>query len=448
MTHFDDIVIGGGVAGTTVANGLAANKRRVAIIEERDWGGTTINRGSTPKKALLAIAETHHQLVRLQGNGFDTVPTINWRTAGNIRDQLIMDESTRTKTRLLANNVTTIEGHATVVDPHTISVQGTRYQADDLIIATGAKPRALTFPGSQYVGHSATLLRAHELPARIVILGAGIIAFALASIASEAGAQVTIIQHDKAALRAFDQPFVTKLMSQLKRQHVTFIFDAQVEQISKNDSTLNVKIVQADQTTDITTDACYNVTGRVPNIDGFGLEDLPVQTSTHGIHVSATLHSTVPSIWAVGDCNDASVPKLSAYAIYQGKYLVRQLTGVDHYPIDYPVPAMTVFSIPKLGQVGVATQTAEQNANTYTIQSIDAANWQTYARFNQRPTLLKLVRRRSDGHIVGMTVLGDQADILVNDFALLLNGQIDETALQRMIFAYPSMADDLYGLWQ
>ncbi|KRL75261.1 glutathione reductase [Secundilactobacillus paracollinoides DSM 15502 = JCM 11969] len=149
----------------------------------------------------------------------------------------------------------------------------------------------------------------------------------------------------------------------------------------------------------------------------------------------------------MGDCSDAPVSKLSSYAIYQAKYLVAQLTRPDQYPIDYPVPAMTVFSLPKLGQVGVSTQTAKAQPNAYTIQTIDAATWQTYARLNQRPTQLKLVRRNSDQRIVGMTVLGDQADNLVNDFALLLNGKIDGPELQKMIFAYPAMADDLFCMW-
>lgn len=447
MTKFDVIVIGGGVGGTTVANGLAVKGRKVAIVEERDWGGTTINRGSTPKKALLAIAETHHQLTRLQGNGFDSVPPINWRTAGNIRDQLIMDESTRTKTRLLDNGVTTIEGHATFLDAHTITVQGETYQADQIVLATGAKPRPLHFPGQQYVGHSATLLRAHELPQRILILGAGIIAFALASIASEAGADVLIVQHDDAALRAFDQEFVGTLMTQLAQQNVTFSFDTQVTAITKTSTGLTVQLDHQNKHEIVTADAVYNVTGRVPNIAGFGLETVALRQSPHGIQVSSTLQTSQPSIWAVGDCSDAPVPKLSSYAIYQAKYLVTQLTRPDQYPIDYPVPAMTVFSLPKLGQVGVSTQAAEGQPNAYTIQAIDAATWQTYARLNQRPTQLKLVKRNSDQRIVGMTVLGDQADNLVNDFALLLNGKIDGPELQKMIFAYPAMADDLFGMW-
>lgn len=442
--HFDCLVIGGGVGGTTAAGILAAQGKRVAIVEARDWGGTTINRGSTPKRALLAVAALHHELARFKDRGFTTVPPIDWDSAGLTRDRLIMDESTRTKERLLDAGVTTLEGHATFVDAHTVMVGGTAYAADRFIIATGAQPRALTFPGNAYVAHSATLLRSHQLPAHIVILGAGIIAFALASIAAEAGAQVTVIQHDDVALRAFDQDLVQVLITQLKAKHVTFLFDQQVTGIIREQGALTVSLRSAPA---VVADAVYNVTGRVPAIGDLGLAGIGVAANAHGVQVDAHLRSTVPNIWAIGDSNDAPVPKLSSYAIFQAKYVAATLTQTAPFPIKYPIPAMTVFSIPKLGQTGVLVNEAKLKPTEYRLEQLDAANWQSFARDNEKPVLLKLVIRRSDETVVGATVLSDQADTLTNYFALLINAKVTRAQLQQMIFAYPSLADDLYGIW-
>jgi len=323
--HFDEIIIGGGVAGLTVANLLAAAGHRVAIVEERDWGGTTITRGSTPKKALLAVAEAHHQMRLFQQNGFDTVPAINWNQAGIVRDHLIMAESNRAKTRLLQNGVLTIEGHAEFLSPNVISVNGTSYLAQKFVLATGARPRACTLPGHELVGHSASLLRAQVLPAKITILGAGIIAFALAGIASEAGAQVTIVQRNQVALRSFDREFVGQLIDHLKRQNVQFLFDEQVVRVERDQEQLVVTLATQKK---LVTDAVYNVAGRVPNFEALKLERAGVQTSVKGIRVDAQLRTTAPNVWAIGDCTDAAVPKLSSYASYQAKYVAGELQAV------------------------------------------------------------------------------------------------------------------------
>jgi len=109
---------------------------------------------------------------------------------------------------------------------------------------------------------------------------------------------------------------------------------------------------------------------------------------------------------------------------------------------------MTVFSIPKLGQTGITTQQAADQPNEFTVRRIDASNWQNYAKNRDASAEIKLVSRRSDGRIVGATVISDQADVLINDLTLLLNNDVTNEQLQHTILAYPSLADDLYGLWQ
>lgn len=427
-----------------MANRLASAGQSVIIVEERDWGGTTINRGSTPKKALLAVAEAHHQLTQFQNNGFETVPAINWNQAGIIRDHLIMDESSRAKIGLLEKGVVTLEGHAEFVNRQTVSVNGQLYQSSKIVIATGARPRQLNFEGAQYVGHSASFLRAHILPQRVVFLGAGIIAFALAAIAAEAGAEVTIIQHNSMALRGFDQELVHQLIAQLQKKQVKFIFDQKIERVDRRNDQLVLTLKHDQQ---LAVDAIYNASGRVANVESLGLNRAGLQVTSRGIHVNQRLQTTTDNIWAIGDCNDAPVPKLSSYGTYQAKYLAQQLQQPTGDEIRYPVAASTVFSIPKLGQVGMPTQRAVQLPAEYEIKRIDASHWQNYAKNRDETAMIKLVIRKSDRRVVGATVLSHQADILTNDIALLLRNHVTLQEMQQTILAYPSLADDLYGIW-
>lgn len=227
MQEFDQLIIGGGLGGGTAALTLAARGQQVGIVEERDWGGVTINRGSTPKRALLAGAAAHFRLRQLQAS----VSPVDWPSLATHSARVVLAANQHFGDNLMRSGVTTIEGHAEFVDAHTIQVHGQTYRARQFILATGARPRMLQFPGSQYLQHSASFLKAAKLPAKITFIGAGIIAFALASIASEAGAQVTIIQHNQRALGIFDHGLVQQLITRLKQAGVRFEFDTTVQKL-------------------------------------------------------------------------------------------------------------------------------------------------------------------------------------------------------------------------
>ncbi|MYV16436.1 hypothetical protein GB993_02790 [Lactobacillus rossiae] len=133
--------------------------------------------------------------------------------------------------------------------------------------------------------------------------------------------------------------------------------------------------------------------------------------------------------------------------LFQGKYLGQNLDQSVVFPIKYPVPALSVFSIPKLGQVGISTQQAAGNSNLQ-VKTVDLSGWQAYARNGDQLATLKLVVNRSSEQIVGAEVLSQNADELVDFLALLITQKISAQDLNRQLFAYPSLASDLYGIWQ
>lgn len=440
MRIFDALIIGGGVGGGAVALSLAARGYQVAIIEERDWGGTTINRGSTSKRALLASAETHYRLTQLH----QPVLPLDWSKMATHSASVTTAANQRYGNRLVVAGVTTIEGHATFVDSKTVRVHGKQYQANRIIVATGARPRMLSFPGDQYLEHSASFLKSAALPKNITIIGAGIISFALASIATEAGTKVTIVQHNQRALGIFDRELVQKLIRRLSTAGVDFKFDNTVKMITRQSS--DAYEVTTNKGT-FRTQAIYCVAGRIPNVEDLNLASVGVQFSKKGIKVDEKLQTTNPHIFALGDCCDAAVPKLSNYAIYQGKYLGASLGNAARFSIKYPISALTVFSLPKLGQVGISVQNAAHQKDLE-VKKIDLNKWQTYARNGDNLAQLKLVVNKGSQQIVGAEVLSQDADYLVNYLALLMQQHINADDLGRQLFAYPTQASDLYGIWQ
>jgi len=437
---FDALIIGGGVGGGAAALSLVARGYKVAIVEERDWGGTTINRGSTSKRALLASAETHYRLTQLH----QPILPLDWSEMASNSASVTMAANQRYGNRLVTAGVTTIEGHATFVDSQTIRVHGEQYQARWIILATGARPRMLSFPGDQYLEHSASFLKSATLPKNITIIGAGIISFALASIATEAGAKVTIVQHDQRALGIFDWELVQKLIHRLTEAGVDFKFDNTVQRITRKSSS-DYEVVTNKST--FKTNAIDCVAGRIPNVEDLNLATVGVRFNEHGIKVDEKLQTTNPHIFSLGDCCDVAVPKLSNYAIYQGKYLGTSLGSAARFSIKYPVPALTVFSLPKLGQVGVSVQKATLRENLE-VKNIDLSKWQTYARNGDNLAQLKLVVNKGSQQIVGAEILSQDADYLVNYLALMMQQHISADELSRQLFAYPTQASDLYGIWQ
>ncbi len=442
MRTFKTIVIGGGVGGAGAAMRAAAHGQSVAVIEQRDWGGTTVTRGSTPKKVLLGGVEAHHAYC--EQNGPVNVPPVNWSRLTAHRDAVVSQTQERFKQRFQANGITPIEGHAEFLNSRQIRVNGETLTAENFVIATGARPRELALPGSQLIDHSGSFFRSHALPKRLTILGAGVIAFAIAGIASEAGAAVTLIQHNRVALRGFDAELVAALIASLAKQGVQVIFDDELTQVTGQPGDLQVTTKGGRQWS---TNAIYSALGRLANVEDLNLKAAQVAVTAHGIQVDEYLQTSNPHIFAVGDCAVTATPNLANYAVFQGKYVGDLLAATTEFPIKYPLQASAVFSIPRLAQVGTGVAAARQDSNHYALRSVNLSQWLTYQRhYDDRAKLVMVVNRQS-GQVVGAEAIGYQADVLINYLALLIQQHITPEQLHDTFFAYPSMAADLYGIW-
>lgn len=437
---FDTLVIGGGVGGAGAAMRAVTHGQSVAVIEQRDWGGTTVARGSTPKKVLLAGVEAHRSYRAQNGS----VPPINWARLAGHRDAVVSQTQENFKARFQTAGITTFEGHAEFVSDRKVRVNGDVLEANDIVIATGARPREITIPGGQFIQHSGSFFRCHQLPKRLTILGAGVIAFAIAGIASEAGATVTLVQHNHVALRGFDRELVEKLIVSLAEQNVHLIYEDELASVEQQPTGLQVTTKRGAKWS---TDAVYTAMGRLANVEDLNLSAAKVAMTPEGIRVDDYLQTSNPHIYAVGDCAKTPTPNLANYAIYQGKYVGDLLNATQGFPIRYPLQASAVFSLPQLAQVGVGVTAARQNPRKFALQAIDLSRWLTYQRSYDQEAELLLVINRQSGQVVGAEAISYQADVLINYLAVLMQQHITPEQLHDTFFAYPSAAADLYGIW-
>lgn len=343
----------------------------------------------------------------------------------------------------LANNgIETIDGHAQFVDSHTLKVGQQTIEAQNVIIATGLRPRILDIKGKEFLQTSTDFLDLDEMPASITILGGGYVAFELAGIATSAGAKVTLIHHNNRPLKAFPEKLVKNLCDQLIENGVDIVLEQEIEKVQKNDSGYRVIGDNFDQQTD----RVFAAVGRIANVDQLGLDQIGVDYSTKGVKVNNHLQSDVSHIYAVGDSAASPAPKLTPAAGYEANYVVGQILG-DRTVIEYPYIPTIVFSLPKMAQVGITVNQAQEDTERYEVRIVPMEDWITYKRQHEKQVTVQLVIDKKQDKVVGASCLSMEADEMINYLTLLIKHDYSAKEVNQTLFNYPTTASDIQYLY-
>lgn len=442
VEKYDTVVIGAGPAGTAAASSLKAQGQKVAIVEEDLWGGTCPNRGCDPKKILYAAAEAKEKGDLLAGQGLNTVSSIEWPDLMANKRNYTKQISPGTHKSMKDSGVQTFTGHAQFVDQHTLEIDQQRIEAQNVIIATGLRPRILDIKGKEFLQTSNEFLDLDEIPESITILGGGYVAFELAGIASSAGAKVTLIHHNNRPLKAFPENLVQTLCDQLSENGVEIILDQEITEIQKDNASYHVIGDDFDKKTGMV----FAAVGRIANVDQLGLDQIGVEYSSKGVEVNEHLQSDVSHIYAVGDSAASPVPKLTPVAGFEANYVVDQILG-DHKEIGYPLVPTIIFSLPKLSQVGVTAQQAEEDTDRYQVRTVNVEEWITYKRQHEKQPLVQLVIDQKQDQVVGAACLSMEADEMINYLRLLIKHEYSANEVSQTLFNYPTIASDIQYLY-
>ncbi|CAM2733759.1 dihydrolipoyl dehydrogenase family protein [Levilactobacillus brevis] len=435
---YDVLYLGSGHGTFDGAIPLAAKGVKVAVVEGGLIGGTCPNRGCNAKITLDAPVALQRQLAALNPviTG-DT--TINWSANMAHKHEVIDGLPDFIGGLLKDNGVEVITGYGKLTAAHSVQVGDQTYTADKIVIATGLHSHRLAIPGSELAHDSEDFLNLTSLPARMTVIGGGYIALELATIANAAGSDVTILLRGQQALRQFHQPFVETVLSDLTDRGVQILRDTQVTALKQADDALQVV---TDTQGTLETDWVLDATGRDPNTQNLGLEDVGVAYTDHGITVNDHLQTSVPNIYASGDVIDKEQPKLTPTAIFESMYLSQTFAGETTEPIDYPAIPTVVFTSPRLAQVGVSVAQAQKDGATVETNHVPDDWYRQVGKESQGDNALIF---DAEHHLIGATEVSEQAADVINTLLPAIEFQYGPAEIGRLVHLFPTISASAWG---
>ena len=438
---FDLYVIGAGSGGVRSARFAAGYGARVAVAESRYLGGTCVNVGCVPKKLLVYGAHYREDFELANGYGWTPGhPGFDWPTLIQNKNREIERLNGIYRNLLVNSGVTLHEGHARILDAHTVEVNGRQHSAAHILIATGSWPFVPEIPGKEYAITSNEAFFLKQLPRRVLVVGGGYIAVEFASIFNGLGAQTTLIYRRELFLRGFDGSVREHLRDELQKKGMTLRFQSDISRIDKlPDGTLAATLSDGSV---LEADCVFYATGRRAMTDNLGLENTSVERDHNGfIKVDDEYRTTDPSILAIGDVI-GRVP-LTPVALAEGMAVARRLFKPEEYrKVDYTHIPTAVFSLPNIGTVGLtAEQAAEQGHRVKLFESRFRPMKLTLTE-SQEKTLMKLVVDADTDRVLGCHMVGPEAGEIVQGLAVAIKAGATKAVFDDTIGIHPTAAEE------
>jgi glutathione reductase (NADPH) len=444
----DLIVIGAGPSGGRVAAMCADKGMSVVLIEARKFGGTCALRGCNPKKVFVHAAEAVDAASnsRSQLSNADDV-SINWQALSTFKDSFVRDIPENARSKFEGKGIECILGQPKFVSNDKISVGDREFRAKNIVIATGAMPRPLDFPGHEAMTLSDQFMNLKTIPKRILFVGGGYISLEFAHVAIRAGCDVIVIDKNERPLKAFEPEIVDALLAKTKELGIDFRNNATIEKIVKdNDETLHVTIESDRGIETIEVDLVVHGAGRVPNIADLNLEEGAVDyCPDKGVLVDASgCSKSNPRVYAVGDCAATSNPMLTPAANEQGRQLAKALLGEPAEDVDKRRNvAKVVFTVPQLASVGKTESQAISDGDDFEIKSDDWSEWGSVRKVNQSAARFKILIENESDKILGAHLIGPAAGELINMFTMAIEFNITAKQLKSVLMAFPTFSSDI-----
>jgi dihydrolipoamide dehydrogenase len=437
----DIVIIGGGPAGYVAAIHAAHLGAKVAVVEKDKLGGTCLNRGCIPTKALARSAEVLHEARKSDDFGIK---------ADNIRIDFsrIMAHKSQSANQLVsgveqlmkASKIRVCRGEGRILSPHLVKVNDEEITTRKLIIATGSESTPLPVPGRDLPEVLTTddILELTELPESLVVIGGSHVGVEFAGIFNALGTKVTILKRRPLRLEPVDEEIGRRFAQTLARQGIEVKIGAAVKAIEKKGEALRVVWDTMEGEQGVDGQVVLMATGRAPHTGGLNLSELGIQMDRGAIKVNEHLETNVRDVYAAGDVLGKNM--LAHVASYEGEIAVENALGRSRRA-EYRAVPNCIFTHPEIAGVGITEEEAKSAGIPYKVSKFPFAACGRAVTMGETTGLVKMICRVGDGVVLGVHIMGPHASDLIAEGVLAVRLGLKAEDIVHTIHAHPTLPE-------
>ena len=445
MPDYDAIIIGTGQAGPALARRLVAAGWTVAIIERKLFGGTCVNTGCTPTKALVASAYAAHVARRAADYGVTIEGTVNVdMKAVKARKDAIVAPSRNGVERSLKTlkGCTVYEGHGRFIAEKKVAVNGSELSADRIFLNVGARAAIPPIPGLDQVSYltNSSMMDVDFLPPHLVILGGSYIGLEFAQMYRRFGSEVTVIELAPRLIAREDEDVSQAIADFLKDEGIDVRVDSKVVGVEKQGNSIGVKVESEGKTSQVVGTHVLVAIGRRPNTDDLGLDKAGIATDGRGyIQVDDQLRTNVPGIWAMGDCNGRGAFTHTSWNDFE--IVAANLLENDQRRVSDRITAYALYTDPPLGRAGMTEAEVRKTGKPALISTIAMEDVSRAFEKGETKGFMKILVDRDSKQILGASCLGLAGDEVIHCILDLMYAKAPYTVMQRAMHIHPTVSE-------
>lgn len=442
---FDIVIIGGGPGGYVAAIRAAQLNAKVCLVERHRMGGTCLNTGCIPTKALYRSAEVYQLVKNSEEFGIVNSETaINWERVQDRKTKVVNQLVSGIDQLMKANGITVIKGEAKLIGANELSVvkddtETVIVSARNIMVATGSKSAVLPVDGADLPGviDSAALLNIDHIPQKLAVIGGGVIGMEFAAVFNAFGSEVTVIEFLPSILAQLDSDISKRLVPMLKKKGIGILTSSKVMKIEKALNRLSLAVSTAKGDIQVEADQVLMAVGRQPAIDGLSLETAGVDHDGRGIKTNRFGQTNIPNIYAIGDVTGGVM--LAHTASHQGIIAAEHMMGLDPGHGMETIPGC-VFAFPEIAFAGVTEDEAKERGISHqTGKFMFGANGKALT-LGEGEGFIKVISDESDT-LIGVHILGPHASDLIQEGVLAIGMKIQVEDIIGTIHAHPTLSE-------
>ncbi|MFJ8268066.1 dihydrolipoyl dehydrogenase [Peribacillus asahii] len=441
-------VIGGGPAGYVAAITAAQQGQNVLLITEGPLGGTCLNEGCMPTKALLESADTYELVKNAENLGIRLSSSIEieWNVVQQRKEEIVTTLVQGIQYLMKKNKIRVIQGSASFITNQRLRIDNSEQQEEievsKVIVASGSEPISLPFApfDGEWVIHSGESMSLPSIPSSLLIIGGGVIGCEFASIYSRMGTKVTIVEMGKQLLPSEDRDIAEILHRKLADEGVTVHTSTSVTDLNVDKKQVLIQL-QDGIIQELQADYVLVAIGRKPRVHGLGLEGIGVDFSKQGIAVDEYMQTNIPSIYACGDVIGGI--QLAHVAFHEGRVAALNACGQAEI-VNYRAVPRCIYTSPEIASVGLTEEQAKHQYGDIKIGEFPfSANGKARIS-NETIGKVKVLVEPQYNEILGISIVGPHATELIGQGTIMLHAEITTDVLENLIMAHPTLSESIH----